>query len=138
MGDEVKVTENNGRAHTLKVAGMFEYYLLLSALMAIVVLLNLDIMFVDEKKRELIVLMINGFSVKDAKAYIYRDSPVPSRWTCCSMRCARFRASISRTSTASSGPAHTGFGRAASWFTRGRSRCRSNARLLALARYCVL
>ena len=49
-------------------------YLLLSALMAIVVLLNLDIMFVDEKKRELIVLMINGFSVGDAKAYIYRDS----------------------------------------------------------------
>ncbi len=150
VGDEVKVTENNGRAHTLKVAGVFEYYLLrnefvlsadqyrkefgtepkanvllagaggmdldpvrknmrgvegydtlvddyddcyyafheisslletvvavyllLSALMALVVLLNLDIMFVDEKKRELIVLMINGFSVKDAKAYIYRDS----------------------------------------------------------------
>lgn len=49
-------------------------YLLLSALMAIMVLLNLDIMFVDEKKKELIVLMICGFSVKDAKAYIYRDS----------------------------------------------------------------
>lgn len=49
-------------------------YLMLSALMAVVVLLNLDIMFVDEKKRELIVLMINGFSSGDAKAYIYRDS----------------------------------------------------------------
>lgn len=49
-------------------------YLALSALMAVVVLLNLDVMFVDEKKRELIVLMINGFSVKDVKAYIYRDS----------------------------------------------------------------
>ena len=100
------MTENNGRAHTLKVAGVFEYYLLLSALMAIVVLLNLDIMFVDEKKRELIVLMINGFSVKDAKAYIYRDSPVRSRWPCCSLRCVRFRASTSRTSTASRA-AHT-------------------------------
>ena len=44
--------------------------------MALVVLLNLDIMFVDEKKRELIVLMICGFSTKDAKAYIYRDSLV--------------------------------------------------------------
>lgn len=152
VGDEVKVTENNGRVHTLKVAGVFEYYLLrnefvlgaeqyrkefggepvanvllagagdtdldpvrsslrgvegydtlvddyadsyysfhelsslletvvavyllLSALMALVVLLNLDIMFVDEKKRELIVLMICGFSTKDAKAYIYRDSLV--------------------------------------------------------------
>ncbi len=51
-------------------------YLLLSGLMAVVVLLNLDIMFVSEKKRELIVLMINGYSVKDAKAYIYRDSIV--------------------------------------------------------------
>lgn len=49
-------------------------YLLLSALMAIMVLLNLDVMFVDEKKKELIVLMICGFSTKDAKAYIYRDS----------------------------------------------------------------
>lgn len=49
-------------------------YLMLSALMAVVVLLNLDIMFVTEKKRELIVLMINGFSARSAKAYIYRDS----------------------------------------------------------------
>lgn len=49
-------------------------YLALSGLMALMVLLNLDIMFVEEKKRELIVLMINGFSAKDAKAYIYRDS----------------------------------------------------------------
>ena len=49
-------------------------YLLLSALMALIVLLNLDIMFVEEKKRELIVLMINGYSAKDAKAYIYRDA----------------------------------------------------------------
>lgn len=131
------MTENNGRAHTLKVAGVFEYYLLLSALMAIVVLLNVDIMFADEKKRELIVLMINGFSVKDAKAYIYRDSPVPSRWPCCSMRCARFRASTSRTSTASKAGAYV-FGRAASWFTRGRPLCCANARLLALACRCAL
>ena len=49
-------------------------YLALAALMAIVVLLNLDTMFIDEKKRELIVLMINGFSVKDAKKYIAFDS----------------------------------------------------------------
>ena len=49
-------------------------YLVLSALMAALVLLNLDIMYVNEKKRELIVLMINGFDVSDAKAYIYRDS----------------------------------------------------------------
>lgn len=51
-------------------------YLALSVLMAIVVLLNLNIMFIDEKKRQLIVLMINGFSVKDAKRYIYNDTIV--------------------------------------------------------------
>ena len=51
-------------------------YLVLSALMALMVLLNLDIMFVNEKKRELIVLMICGFSTSAAKAYIYRDSIV--------------------------------------------------------------
>ena len=51
-------------------------YLALSVLMAIVVLLNLNMMFVDEKKRELIVLMINGFSAKDAKRYVYNDTIV--------------------------------------------------------------
>ena len=53
-------------------------YLVLAILMALVVLLNLDSMFVDEKKRELIVLRINGFSVSSAKAYIYNDSIVLS------------------------------------------------------------
>ena len=51
-------------------------YLALATLMAIVVLLNLNVMFIEEKKRELIVLMINGFSVKDAKRYIYNDTIV--------------------------------------------------------------
>ena len=45
-------------------------------LLAVIVLLNLNIMFINEKKRELIVLMINGYSTKDAKRYIYRDSIV--------------------------------------------------------------
>ena len=49
-------------------------YVVLSVLMAILVLLNILSMFVDEKKKELIVLMINGFSVKDAKRYIYTDT----------------------------------------------------------------
>ncbi|MBQ9020564.1 MAG: FtsX-like permease family protein [Eggerthellaceae bacterium] len=51
-------------------------YLVLAILMAIVVLLNLNVMFIDEKKRELIVLMINGFSTKDAKRYVYNDTIV--------------------------------------------------------------
>ncbi len=49
-------------------------YLVLSVLMAIVILLNLNVMFVAEKKRELIVLMVNGFSNNQAKSYIYTDS----------------------------------------------------------------
>ena len=49
-------------------------YVVLSAVMALIVLLNLNIMFIEEKKRELIVLMINGYSLRDAKRYIYRDN----------------------------------------------------------------
>lgn len=51
-------------------------YLGLAVVMAACVLLNLDFMFVEEKKRELIVLMINGYSLKDAKGYIWHDSVV--------------------------------------------------------------
>lgn len=51
-------------------------FLLLAVLMAFMVLLNLDLVFVEEKKRELVVLMINGFSVREAQAYIYRESLV--------------------------------------------------------------
>ena len=70
------------KAASFNIASMFTnltrtvviVYVGLSAIMAVMVLLNLDYMFIDEKKRELITLMINGFSVKDAKAYIYRDA----------------------------------------------------------------
>ena len=51
-------------------------YLILAVIMAVVVLLNLNVMFIAEKKRELIVLMINGFSVKDARHYISYDTIV--------------------------------------------------------------
>lgn len=51
-------------------------YLVLSVLMAIIVLYDLYAAFIEEKKKELIVLMINGFSLKDARAYIYRDTVV--------------------------------------------------------------
>ena len=40
------------------------------------VLLNLLNTFVMEKKSELIVLMINGFTSKDAKRYIYFDTVI--------------------------------------------------------------
>ena len=51
-------------------------YLALSVLMAVVVLLNLNTMFIEEKKRELIVLRINGFGVKYAKRYVSYDTIV--------------------------------------------------------------
>lgn len=53
---------------------MVAVYFLLSVLMAVLVLLNLLTMFVSEKKKELIVLMINGFTLKDARRYIYSDT----------------------------------------------------------------
>ena len=49
-------------------------YLALAVVMAACVLLNLDFMFVDEKKRELIVLMICGYSLREAKGYVWHDS----------------------------------------------------------------
>ena len=51
-------------------------YLVLSVLMAVIVLFDLYTVFIEEKKKELIILMINGFSVKDARQYIYRDTIV--------------------------------------------------------------
>lgn len=48
-------------------------YITLSIVMSLLVLMNLLILFINEKKYELIVLMINGFSRKDAKRYIYSD-----------------------------------------------------------------
>lgn len=49
-------------------------YMALSVLMAFLVILNLLTMFIDEKKRELTVLMINGFTIKQARKYIYSDT----------------------------------------------------------------
>ncbi|MCQ2355024.1 MAG: hypothetical protein MJ102_08015 [Clostridia bacterium] len=49
-------------------------YIVLSAILSILLLLNLFTMFVSEKKRELITLMINGFPRKTAERYIYSDT----------------------------------------------------------------
>ena len=54
--------------------GVMAIYVLLSVVMAVLVILNLLVMFIEEKKKELIVLMINGFDVKYAKRYIYSDT----------------------------------------------------------------
>ena len=49
-------------------------YLVMSVAMALLVLLNLYAMFVEEKKKESIVMMINGYSRKQIKIYLNRDS----------------------------------------------------------------
>ncbi len=46
----------------------------LATVLAFLVLLNLLVMQVEEKKREMIILMINGYSVKEARKYIYKDT----------------------------------------------------------------
>lgn len=51
-------------------------YLALSVAMSMVVLLNLNIMFVEEKRRDLITLMVCGYSLADAKRYIWRDNVI--------------------------------------------------------------
>lgn len=46
----------------------------LSVTMALLVLLNLNIVCVNEKTNELVVMRINGFSIRAVKAYLYRDN----------------------------------------------------------------
>ena len=76
ISDDAKTQYTNFATFSKASRAVVAIYLALAALMAIVVLLNLNVMFINEKKRELIVLMINGFSVKDAKRYIYNDTIV--------------------------------------------------------------
>lgn len=66
---------------TFKVFSALTYvivivYVLLSIVMSVLVLLNLLNQFIDEKKKELIVMLINGFEYKDVKKYIYLDTIV--------------------------------------------------------------
>lgn len=49
-------------------------YLMLSVLLAVFILLNLYTMFVREKKNEVIILMINGYSRKSVEKFFYIDT----------------------------------------------------------------
>lgn len=62
------------RAVTSTAFIIFAIFLVLSILLAFLVILNLLVVFVDEKKKETIVLMINGYKKKYAKKYIYTDT----------------------------------------------------------------
>jgi|GEM_PF-1713222 len=48
--------------------------LVLSAAMAAMVLLDLNFMFIRQKSRELAVMRVNGYSLRETKAYVYRDN----------------------------------------------------------------
>lgn len=50
--------------------------LLLSAVMALLVLLNQVVMHINRKARELAVMRINGYTLKETRAYIYKDNVV--------------------------------------------------------------
>lgn len=53
-------------------------YILLSVVIALCIILDLFMLFIEERKKELIVLMINGYSNKQAKKYIYTDTLILS------------------------------------------------------------
>ncbi len=48
--------------------------LVLSAVMALLVLLNQIVMHINRKSRELAVMRINGYTMKETKAYVYKDN----------------------------------------------------------------
>ncbi|MCD7981216.1 MAG: hypothetical protein LUF32_02700 [Clostridiales bacterium] len=50
--------------------------LVLSATMALMVIMNQIVMYINKKSRELAVMRINGYTLKDTKAYVYKDNIV--------------------------------------------------------------
>ncbi|MCD8218177.1 MAG: ABC transporter permease [Clostridiales bacterium] len=55
---------------------MIAICLILSAVMAVLVLLNQIVMHINRKSRELAVMRVNGFTLKETRAYVYRDNIV--------------------------------------------------------------
>ena len=53
---------------------LFSLYAAATLLLSIFVILNLFITYIKEKKREIITLMINGYSIGQASRYIYLDT----------------------------------------------------------------
>ena len=72
---------------------MVAVYIGLSFLMAVFVIYNLLSMYIAEKKKELIVLMINGFSLKQARRYIYSDT-ILITVICVILGCMTFAVSV--------------------------------------------
>jgi len=59
------------------IVGVLSFiFILMASLMALMMVTSLMAVYVIEKKRELITLVINGYSPKSAKSYIYKDTAV--------------------------------------------------------------
>ena len=58
----------------LVITAVMILYLALSVIIALFVVLDILLMFVSEKKREIITLIINGYSIKYARKYISADT----------------------------------------------------------------
>lgn len=54
--------------------GVILMLIFMAAVMALVVLLNLAAMYVNQKKTELVIMRINGFSLRETKEYIVRET----------------------------------------------------------------
>ena len=72
--DDRKACDVSYESLKMIYVGVVALLVMLSALIAFLILLNLNMQFVKEKKQELIVMRINGFSVGAAKMYIVRDN----------------------------------------------------------------
>lgn len=62
--------DNNASSMNLVIA----ICLILSAVMALLVLLNQIVMHINKKARELAVMRINGYTIKETKRFIYMDN----------------------------------------------------------------
>lgn len=78
LEDDYKTNAMSFETFSSVFSMLIALYFALATSMALLVLLNLLNMYIEEKKRELIVLMINGFSRKDADRYIAGDTIILS------------------------------------------------------------
>lgn len=74
LNDDYSEQQMSFAAFSSVFSAVVALYLTLAAAVSLLVLLNLLIMYVNEKKNELIILMINGYSRKRTKRYIYFDT----------------------------------------------------------------
>jgi len=67
-------TFDNVKSITSSAKGVVAIYLVISVVMALLVILNLLNMYISEKKKDIIVLRINGYEQNAVNKYIYSDT----------------------------------------------------------------